>query len=234
MTEAPSIETLRRAVRRLHLVVGLLGVVVVALAVRALRPTTPDVIRTRGLVVEDASGRARILIGAPIPVVAERVRTDTAKARAAWGEQMGGDRYMGYYASYRHSTHGMLVLDERGFDRLAIGDSTPDPNIGNRLGPATGIQINDAMGFERSGYGLLRVDGLYRVVLGLDGSDGREGVALSLFDQGPAGLWAYGPGGESYFAGRDGSTSSRDGALLGWSLRRGDSVVMSQTMPVRR
>jgi hypothetical protein len=148
---------------------------------------------------------------------------------------MGGDRYMGYYAGYRHAVHGMLVLDENGFDRLAIGDSTPDPNIGRRIGPATGIEINDERGFERSGYGLLRVDGTNRVNLGLDGANGREGVALALHDNGPAGFWAYGNTGETYFAGRTAGSESQEGGpvrKLGWILRRQDTVLAERTIPI--
>jgi hypothetical protein len=80
--------------------------------------------------------------------------------------------------------HGMLVLDENGHDRVAIGDSTPDPNIGRRIGPGTGIQINNGQGFERSGYSLLNVNGVERVVLGLDSKQGREGLTLALDDAG--------------------------------------------------
>jgi len=84
--------------------------------------------------------------------------------------------------------NGLLVLDERGFDRVAIGQDYPDPNIGQRLGRATGVVINDTMGFERSGYGLLRIDDQDRMVLGLDGPHGREGVVLSILEDGTAGL----------------------------------------------
>jgi hypothetical protein len=82
----------------------------------------------------------------------------------------------------------MLVLDERGFDRVAVGDSVPDPNIGRRIGPSTGVIINDAEGFERSGYGLLTVGGRDRMVLGLDDSRGEEGVTLAVMDSGRAGV----------------------------------------------
>ncbi len=36
-----------------------------------------------------------------------------------------------------------------------MGYPVPHPNIGRRIGPRTGLAINDAEGFERSGYGLL-------------------------------------------------------------------------------
>jgi hypothetical protein len=91
---------------------------------------------------------------------------------------------MDYYRGYRHDTNGLVILDENGFDRLAIGDPVPDPNIGKRIGPSTGLVINDADGFERSGYGLLRIADHYRVVLGLDVAGSRqEGLTLSLDDE---------------------------------------------------
>jgi hypothetical protein len=48
--------------------------------------------------------------------------------------------------------------------------------------------INDERGSERSGYGLLKVSDRYRVVLGLDSAQGREGLTLGLFDQGGIGM----------------------------------------------
>jgi hypothetical protein len=70
-----------------------------------------------------------------------------------------------------------------------VGHEVPDPNIGRRIGPSTGIAINDSLGFERSGYGLLTVGGRDRVGLGLDRADG-EAVALFVDDEGRAGFMA--------------------------------------------
>jgi hypothetical protein len=84
--------------------------------------------------------------------------------------------------------NGLLILDEEGFDRIAVGDPVPDPNIGKRIAPSTGIVINDEQGFERSGYGLLKVEDQYRVVLGLDSAKGVEGLTLSLVDDERVGL----------------------------------------------
>ncbi len=72
------------------------------------------------------------------------------------------------------------ALAENGFYRLALGDSTQDPNMGNRIGAGPRLDINDAAGFERTGYGLLTVNGKNRVTLGLDSKRGTEGLALSL------------------------------------------------------
>jgi len=188
------IDRLERSVRRLRTYAGVITVAMVALVTSALVPPTAEVLRARGLVIVDEAGRERILIGAPIPAAENRVRTDMERVERIWGTRFPRAYVEEYYPKYRHSVHGMVVLDENGFDRVVIGDSVPDPNIGRRIGPASGMVINDAEGFERSGYGLLDVDGAYRVVLGLDGNDGREGVTLSLHDGGPRGLQISGDG----------------------------------------
>jgi len=82
----------------------------------------------------------------------------------------------------------MLILSEEGFDRLVVGDPLPDPNIGKRIAPSTGMVINDANGFERMGYGVKPMDGHYRVSLGLDTDRIREGLVLILDDDGPHGV----------------------------------------------
>lgn len=173
------------------------------------------VLRARGLVIVDAAGRERILIGAPIPEARNRVRTDSARAALACASQFpDAAQYMRWYAAYRHTMHGMLVLDENGIDRLAVGDSTPDPNIGKRIGAGTGILVNDANGFERTGYGMLTVDGRDRVVLGLDGKDGEESAVLSVHDGGHAGLSVRGAENRSIFLGVQDS-------VVGLVLRKG-------------
>lgn len=191
------IDRLERSVRRLRLYAATITIALLALPMlSAMRPagTQSEILRARGLVIVDDEGRERILIGAPIPAAENRVRTDMERVEEIWGPRFPRAYVDEYYPTYRHGLHGMLVLDENGFDRLAIGDSVPDPNIGRRVGPEAGLIINDAEGFERSGYGLLDVEGAYRVVLGLDGDDGREGVVLSLHDGGPRGLRVSGEG----------------------------------------
>ena len=145
-----------------------------------------DVITTRGIIVLDENGKERILIGAPIPFAQNRVRTDTLRARESWG-YIHPD-YMNFYKNYEHSTNGILILDDKGMDRIAIGDPAPDPNIGKRIAPSTGFVLNDKNGFERSGYGILTLDGIDRVNLGLDTNKGTEGLVLTVDDNGTAGL----------------------------------------------
>ena len=143
----------------------------------------------RGLIIKDEAGRERILIGAPVPEAASRVRTDEARVREVWAPGFPDpDAYMGYYQDYSHETTGMLILSEDGFDRLVVGDPVPDPNIGRRIGPALGMVLNDAQGFERTGYGVLAVNGRYNVGLGLDTDRIQEGLSLVLQDDGPHGI----------------------------------------------
>lgn len=183
MTSDPEIAKLRREVRHLK---GLCAATLCALLLLLLSgfQGTPreQVLRARGLVIEDAEGRDRILIGAPLPASPQRIRTDPAKARAAWG-----GRYpdLDFYSKLEHATNGLLILDANGHDRIAIGDPTPDPNTGKRIAPAVGIAINDAEGFERSGWG--HFPSLGRTGLGLDHASG-EGVNLLVLEDGSAGL----------------------------------------------
>lgn len=186
------------------------------------------VLRVRGIVIEDDAGRERILLGAPIPEAASRVRTDTARVRELWAPAYPDpDQYMGYYSEYDHTTNGLLILDENGFDRLAIGDPVPDPNIGRRLGPSSGMVINDAEGFERSGFGLAQVDGRYRVVYGLDSDRAIEGLTLALFDGGKVGVTVR-DGDWRIFLGSappgDAATGLAE-AFQGLLVRRGDEVI---------
>jgi hypothetical protein len=178
------IEKLERDLRLMKLYAALLTLALAAGAIAAFRPAEQgtEVIRVRGIVIEDARGRDRILIGAPVPESKARVRTDLARVEQSWAKRYPNPRqYMEWYKAYRHAVHGMIVLDENGQDRLALGDSVPDPNIGRRIGPGTGITLNDAQGFERSGYSVLTVEGKDRVVLGLDDDRG-EGIVLALHE----------------------------------------------------
>lgn len=183
--ESDRIEQLERKVRRLSILASVFAASFAILGLSAFSKQQGRILRTRGIIVEDDKGRERILIGAPIPAAKNRVRTDLARVQKEWAPRFPDSaKYMGFYKNYRHTMHGLLVLDENGHDRVALGDSTPDPNIGRRIGPGTGIQLNNAQGFERSGYSLLTVNGVERVVLGLDSRQGREGLALALDDAG--------------------------------------------------
>ena len=223
-----AIALIQRQLRNLKVVTTVLGVTLVTLIVSAFHQAPSAIIRARGIIIEDQTGRERILIGAPIPPSKNRVRTDTARVSQLWGGRFPSRaQYMEWYKGYRHALNGILVLDENGFDRVAMGDSVPDPNIGKRIGSSTGIVINDQEGFERSGYSLLNVGGVYRVVLGLDTKRGTEGLALVVRDDGAAGLSVYGNDRSVAFFGNapanDPSTGIPD-SLFGFVLRQGPQV----------
>ncbi len=176
---------LERHVRRVQYAAVALGATVTALLLAsATRPARPlSVLRARGLVIEDARGRERILLGAPTPAASGRRRHDPATA--------------------------LVFLGEDGADRLTIG-FTPDPQskgrILTRVAPAVGLQINDPAGDERAGYGYLENG---RVVLGLDYANGREALTASVDDrEGQAALMLNGESGgferAGIFVGRDG------------------------------
>ena len=159
-----SADQLTRTIRWLQVYAALMTVALVVLFVRS-ETASDGILTARGLIIKDESGRERILIGAPVPEAANRVRTDEARVREVWAPGFPDpDAYMGYYQDYSHETTGMLILSEDGFDRLVVGDPVPDPNIGRRIGPLLGMVINDARGFERTGYGAVAVDGRYNVV----------------------------------------------------------------------
>jgi hypothetical protein len=179
-----SIDRLRRGVFLLTAYAAVVTIAVLILFFKAFIGTRPhDVLRVRGLIIEDAAGRERILIGAPVPPATARVRTDLTKAVKAWGKRYPN---MDWYKRLDNTTNGILILDENGFDKIAIGDPTPDPNIGKRIAPATGIEINDQEGFERTGWGYFPSMG--RVVLGLDSRRGQEGVTLFILEDDMTGM----------------------------------------------
>jgi hypothetical protein len=97
---------------------------------------TAHILRVRGLVIEDARGRPRILLGAPFPAVKERVRQDERKT-------------------------SILFLDEQGHDRLTLGEEL-EPQINgkvpagiHRIASGFGVVIHDGEGNERGTYGWL-------------------------------------------------------------------------------
>jgi len=180
---------LQKQIRLLQVCVAFLAVAVLVLIASAFSTAEKHdgVLRARGLIIEDAQGKERILIGAPIPEAKNRVRTDLARVREIWGKKFP-ERYMEWYRSYQNDMNGILILDANGFDRVGLGDPVPDPNSGKRIAPSSGLVINDEEGFERSVYGLLKVENRYRVVLGMDNAQGEEGATLFLEDSGPVGL----------------------------------------------
>ncbi len=154
------------------------------------------IIRARGIVIVDDYGRERIIMGAPLPQANNRVRTDTARVRALWSKRFGNaDQYMKWYKDYNHSSNGILILDENGYDRVCLGDGVPDANIGQRIGKQTGLIFCDDEGFEKGGIGVINVgEKKNRVVMALDGENGTDATGISVLEDGEAGFFAGGKG----------------------------------------
>ena len=136
------LQALERRTTRLALICGVQLAILFALCLflaqsrRVQAADSARVLRAQGLIIEDAHGRARILLGAPFPRVVERMRQDG-------------------------STTSMVFLDEKGHDRLTLGEE-PEPQIAGKVSPSMhriaqgfGVVIHDGDGNERGTYGWL-------------------------------------------------------------------------------
>lgn len=93
-----------------------------------------DIIRAKGIIIEDESGRDRILIGAPIPYSNDRVRTDSLLVKKYWASKFKNpNQYMEWYKSYKNSADGIVFMNDKGFDVVQIGDNLSDANVGKRM-----------------------------------------------------------------------------------------------------
>lgn len=151
-----------------------------------------NIIRAKGIIIEDSNGKDRILIGSPIPFSKDRIRTDTVKAKKHWASSFGSEskNYMKYYKDYNHSTEGIVIMNEEGFDRVLLGDKLADPNTGKKMFQSAGITWNDKMGWELGGAGVnTGADGKARAVIGLDDpKNNSEAVHLVALEDGTKAL----------------------------------------------
>lgn len=148
------------------------------------------IIRAKGIVIEDSSGRDRILIGTPIPFSNDRVRTDSNLVRKYWAKNFEEDsnQYMQWYKNYYNGAEGIVIMNENGFDRVLLGDKLADPNTGKRMFEPAGILWNDKEGWELGGAGVNTTkEGKSRSVIGVDDKDG-EAVHIIALEDGTKGL----------------------------------------------
>jgi hypothetical protein len=141
--ETNSIDDLKAQLKRLQLQVRFFSVVLVVsfalamtsgiLRLASTKDSSSSILRARGLIIVDAQGHERILLGAPVPETPDRRRTD--------------------------STTGIILLGENRADRVAIGDPGPAPQVEGRvvarMSPEAGITFDDPEGNERGGFGYL-------------------------------------------------------------------------------
>jgi hypothetical protein len=158
---------LQREVGRLRILVIIALLAVIALAALSFlrkpdAPSKPDtILRAQGLVITDAQGRDRILIGAPVPASKDRTRKDNA-------------------------SDGIIFLGNTGADRLAVGQTPTlyiDGKTYKRRGDDNnyGMTLYDTKGSERGGMAFM---GTGRVGLALDrATPPYEAIGLMIDDK---------------------------------------------------
>ena len=132
------IDRMQRNYNRLLVVLATLVLAVVAAALAKPAWAQPrknmNILRARGVVIEDSNGVARVVLGAP-----------TSRHGTVAGERV------------RIPVYGMLVNDEKGRPRIAISSPEPDPisqgKVVQRRMRAHGITFHDQEGNERGGLG---------------------------------------------------------------------------------
>jgi hypothetical protein len=174
------IEFLERRLRIFQLAVALGLLACLPLGYFLLQPRSASadgsgqVLRVRGLIIEDAQGRPRILLGAPVPKVSGRKRQD--------------------------QDTGIILVGENGADRVAIGIPTPAPQsggkVGQRISPGAGLVVNDPDGNERGGIGVLD-NGRGAVCLDYPEPISRDAICLGVLPEGLAGLLINAPTGDN-------------------------------------
>ena len=146
----------------------LVGVGAFFLVSSTVEAKSNGVLRVRGLVIEDAQGKERILLGSPFPASKDRLRKDT-------------------------TTQAMIFIDENGHDRLTIGEGLApqiqgkvDPKF-KRIGSTFGVMLHNLDGDERGGYswlsngrGVMTLDRPNAEALGayVDDKSGRAGMVF--------------------------------------------------------
>jgi hypothetical protein len=176
----------------------------------------PAIIRAKGIIIEDDAGRDRILIGSPAPHSKDRLRTDSGKVKEVWAKNssLGADKYMEYYRTYNNEASGIIFLNEEGYDKLIVGDKTPDPNTGKRLVEPAGMTWNDDKGYERGGIGISKTaDGKHRVVMGMDDPEIGEAMHMFILEDGTKGIMIAG----------------EDGIILIGKARSGNEIFKNKT-----
>lgn len=164
---------------------GLVALLVIGLLRFAFKRVEQfDIIRAKGIIIEDSAGRDRILIGTPTPFSKNRVRTDTGLVQKYWASQFKDpDQYMGWYKKYKNASNGIVFMNEEGFDRVLVGENLADPNVGVRMFEMSGILMNNKMGWERAGAGINTTkEGKSRAGFGLDDDSGEAMHLITIED----------------------------------------------------
>lgn len=152
--------TLQRQVRNLRIAISLFLIITIALFLTAFKQSNRiEKLRVSQLIIEDDQGRPVIVMGTGETALLGRNRRD--------------------------SIHGIVLLDQKGDDRLYLGRETKlqmGGKLVERQTPGWSLLINEPGGDERAGFGFR--DGDNAVGLGLDygGKNGLEAIYLSAAD----------------------------------------------------
>jgi hypothetical protein len=181
-----------RAMCLLQVVVLMAFAAIALLTGQSRADNSSQVLHIRGLVVEDAHGRPRVLLGSPFPKVPGRKRQD-------------------------EDSTALVFLNEDGADRLIVGEAI-SPQVSGKvehreagLGSSYGVFIHDGQGDERGGFGFFAnsAGGGGRGVIALDRPTGdawaamvddKTGFAGTIFEY-PMPAGQYQPGIEMGFQG---------------------------------
>ncbi|MEO5831580.1 MAG: hypothetical protein ABIQ36_13530 [Rhodanobacter sp.] len=151
------------------MIIALLAVIALA-ALSFLRkpaaPSKPDpILRAQGLVITDAQGHDRILIGAPVPASADPTRTDDRSDGIIFLGSTGADRLTlgqvltthvngkSYKRPDNDDNYGMTLYDTKGSERGGMAFMGPG-RVGIALDRATppyeaiGLMVDDAENFS--------------------------------------------------------------------------------------
>ena len=151
---AARVEALERRWRWTAMLAALLAGLTLAACVAARRPD--DLLRARGIVVTDAAGKPRLVLGAPMAEVSDDARLAESV--------------------------GLVVLDAEGRLNVALGANTPlvyrDGSTGKRVETDAGFVIYDPRsGGERGGLGAF-ADGRANFCLDYEGD--KEAVCMTV------------------------------------------------------
>jgi hypothetical protein len=168
----------------------------------------PDVLRLRGLIIEDENGHARILLGSPFPADKSRIRTD-------------------------ERTSAMVFVDADGHDRLTVGEELT-PQIGGKVPPGIrriatgyGVVLHDNIGDERGAYSWLENG---RALITLD-RPGAEAFAAIVNDKtGEAKIAFAVPSDKTGDASAIELGTKQERAFLDFKSKTGETIGSLQTM----
>ncbi len=155
------IKSLQKQVRQLRILLISIASVFALFLLVSFATGKNDIIRTKGIIVEDSNGKPFIMMGSPIPQEKLRDRKDPLA--------------------------GLVFLDDKGIDRLYMGKDGKlqmGGELVDRNSEGWSYIINDTVGDERGGFGFS--DDEDRIGLGLDygGKDGLEAIYLNASQEG--------------------------------------------------